>query len=159
MYERIVVTMAKLKEFFQAMRKFSPEEEKGFVFAAKYLPQHKIDELKRLMKLRMASVESRYLDVVKENVPYVSGDVGDLNERIFEEFKRISYERFAWEAFLEIKNVISGAEKKLGDSGRVLVRLSGTEPLVRVMLEGKDKEEIERLGQEIVNVIREKIAK
>jgi phosphoglucosamine mutase len=59
----------------------------------------------------------------------------------------------------EIKNVISDAEKKLGDSGRVLVRLSGTEPLVRVMLEGKDKEEIERLGQEIVNVIREKIAK
>ena len=39
----------------------------------------------------------------------------------------------------------------------MLVRLSGTEPLVRVMLEGKDKEEIERLGQEIVNVIKEKI--
>ena len=38
----------------------------------------------------------------------------------------------------EIQKAVAEAEKELGDSGRVLVRVSGTEPLVRVMLEGKD---------------------
>lgn len=39
----------------------------------------------------------------------------------------------------EIKIAIAAAEEELGDSGRVLVRVSGTEPLVRVMLEGRDE--------------------
>jgi len=38
--------------------------------------------------------------------------------------------------------------------GRLLVRYSGTEPVLRVMLEGKDQEEIRRWGQEIVDVVR-----
>ncbi len=57
----------------------------------------------------------------------------------------------------EIKNAIAAAEKELGDEGRVLVRVSGTEPLVRVMLEGKDKEKINVLAQEIAEVVRERL--
>ena len=49
------------------------------------------------------------------------------------------------------------AEKELGDKGRVLVRASGTEPLVRVMLEGKDQEKINVLAQEIAEVVRERL--
>ncbi len=54
----------------------------------------------------------------------------------------------------EIKLAIATAEKKLADKGRVLVRLSGTEPLVRVMLEGEDKKQIEMLANEIAEVIK-----
>ena len=57
----------------------------------------------------------------------------------------------------EIKKAIEAAEKELGNDGRVLVRVSGTEPLVRVMLEGKDEEKINILAQEIAQVIRERL--
>ncbi len=57
----------------------------------------------------------------------------------------------------EIKKAIAAAEKELGDEGRVLVRVSGTEPLVRVMLEGKDEEKINVLAQEIAEVIKERL--
>ena len=57
----------------------------------------------------------------------------------------------------EIKNAIKEAEKELGKDGRVLVRVSGTEPLVRVMLEGKNEEKINTLAQEIAQVIKERL--
>lgn len=57
----------------------------------------------------------------------------------------------------EIKNAIKSAEKELGDSGRVLVRVSGTEPLVRVMLEGKDEDQIKSLAEEIAEVVKERL--
>ena len=57
----------------------------------------------------------------------------------------------------EIKKAIARAESELGEDGRVLVRVSGTEPLVRVMLEGKDKKLIEKLCDEIAEVVRERL--
>ena len=57
----------------------------------------------------------------------------------------------------EIKKAIAAAEKELGNDGRVLVRVSGTEPRVRVMLEGKDEKLIEKLGNEIAEVVRERL--
>ncbi len=58
---------------------------------------------------------------------------------------------------VEIKKAIEAAEQELGDDGRVLVRVSGTEPLVRVMLEGKNEEKINVLAQEIAEVIKERL--
>lgn len=58
---------------------------------------------------------------------------------------------------IEIKKAIESAERELGDSGRVLVRVSGTEPLVRVMLEGKDEEKIRILAEEIAEVVKERL--
>lgn len=57
----------------------------------------------------------------------------------------------------DIKLAIEAAEKELGKSGRVLVRASGTEPLVRVMLEGRDEEQIERLGNTIAQIVAERL--
>ena len=57
----------------------------------------------------------------------------------------------------EVLAAIAEAEKELGESGRVLVRVSGTEPLVRVMLEGKDRALIEKLCGEIAEVVRERL--
>lgn len=57
----------------------------------------------------------------------------------------------------DIKIAVKTAEDELGKSGRVLVRASGTEPLVRVMLEGRDKEQINRLANDIAEVVRERL--
>ena len=57
----------------------------------------------------------------------------------------------------DIADAIRQAEKQLGDTGRVLVRVSGTEPLVRVMLEGENKAQIETLAREIAEVVKEKL--
>ena len=56
----------------------------------------------------------------------------------------------------EILNAIDKVSKKLGDDGRILVRASGTEPLIRVMLEGKNIKEIAALAKEVAAVIKSK---
>ncbi len=62
-------------------------------------------------------------------------------------------EKKAIEEIAEVQQTITAIEKKLGDSGRVLIRYSGTEPLLRIMLEGQDKYEITSFAQEIAAVI------
>lgn len=53
----------------------------------------------------------------------------------------------------KVKKVIAEAEKTLGDKGRLLLRNSGTEPLVRVMVEGEDGQLVNQLATKIANVI------
>ena len=54
--------------------------------------------------------------------------------------------------------VISSVESRLDGHGRLLVRYSGTEPLLRVMLEGRDEPEIRAWAQEIVDVVKEHLS-
>ncbi len=54
-----------------------------------------------------------------------------------------------------VKRAVQEAEAQLRDRGRVLLRPSGTEPLVRVMVEGADPAEVERLAAWLANVVRE----
>jgi len=58
----------------------------------------------------------------------------------------------------EIAAALASVESRLAGHGRLLVRYSGTEPLLRVMLEGKDSAEIRRWGQEIVDVVKRHLA-
>ncbi|MEW6674431.1 MAG: phosphoglucosamine mutase [Nitrospirota bacterium] len=58
----------------------------------------------------------------------------------------------------EIEEAIKDAEKRLTKKGRILVRPSGTEPKIRVMLEGEDLKLIKKLGEDISRVIKEKMA-
>lgn len=57
-----------------------------------------------------------------------------------------------------IISAVQQAEMELSGEGRVLVRVSGTEPLVRVMLEGADIEQITKLGNSIADVVRERLS-
>ena len=57
----------------------------------------------------------------------------------------------------EIVNEIKKIEEALHGAGRVLIRPSGTEPLVRVMLEGENQEEIDKMAHGLVDLILSKI--
>jgi phosphoglucosamine mutase len=57
----------------------------------------------------------------------------------------------------EIRNAVSEVENRLAGQGRLLVRYSGTEPLLRIMLEGKDQKQIEAWANEIAGVVRERL--
>jgi phosphoglucosamine mutase len=54
-----------------------------------------------------------------------------------------------------VAQAIARVEARLSGQGRLLVRYSGTEPLLRVMLEGKDEGEIRQWAQEIVDTVKE----
>lgn len=52
-----------------------------------------------------------------------------------------------------LREAVAGVEAKLGSLGRVLIRKSGTEPLIRVMIEGQDLAEIQAHARDLVTVI------
>ena len=57
----------------------------------------------------------------------------------------------------DIKEQIDRITKLLGNEGRIIVRPSGTEPLVRVMVEGPKQEEIDKYAQQIADLIKNKL--
>jgi phosphoglucosamine mutase len=57
-----------------------------------------------------------------------------------------------------IADVMTRVEGRLGHQGRLLVRYSGTEPLLRIMLEGRDKHAIELWANEIADEVRKHLA-
>jgi len=73
-----------------------------------------------------------------ENVKFAKGGEPLKNERVL--------------------SVIAEAEKKLNGSGRILVRASGTEPLIRVMAEGDDEKLVNQLVKEIAGAVKQAAA-
>ncbi len=57
-----------------------------------------------------------------------------------------------------VKSAIDEAEEQLKDTGRLVIRLSGTEPLVRVMAEGDDRQMIDDVVNQIVDVLKREAA-
>ena len=79
------------------------------------------------------------LPQVMINVP-VNGQVSNLDESV------------------AIKSAIKSVQEQLGNTGRVILRPSGTEPLIRVTLEGMDDNQVNRLAEELANVVRNELA-
>ena len=79
---------------------------------------------------RKASVATKLFTPVPQILKNVKCDVTALNDAA-------------------VAAAIAAAEKKLGSTGRVVVRPSGTEPLVRVMIEGANKKQIDGLADGI----------
>lgn len=72
-----------------------------------------------------------------------------VNVKITEDKKEL------WDKTQKITDIIAQAEQAMGENGRILVRESGTEPLVRVMIEGKDEKEVRHWTNLIADTVRE----
>ena len=68
-----------------------------------------------------------------------------------------SEKKYGFKDDKEIKNAIEKLEKEFAGNGRVLIRPSGTEPLVRVMIEGEDQKYIQKKAEEIAKLIEAKL--
>lgn len=75
-----------------------------------------------------------------------------INVRVSNEGKR----RFYTDA--DVRAAVQRAEALLGEDGRLLVRPSGTEPLLRVMTEGRDHGLITRVANDVADVLRDRLA-
>lgn len=63
-----------------------------------------------------------------------------------------------WEEKAAIKEIIETYQDELGDNGQILVRASGTEPLVRIMAEGPDQDRLEKIASAIADVVTKELA-
>jgi phosphoglucosamine mutase len=53
---------------------------------------------------------------------------------------------------------VASVEAKLGNKGRVLLRSSGTEPVLRVMVEGEDSDVVNRFAKELSDQVAEEVS-
>ncbi|HOK62409.1 MAG TPA: phosphoglucosamine mutase [Soehngenia sp.] len=99
----------------------------------------------QLLKIMIKENEkASSLNDLVENLPQVL-----INARVKPENKNKFLD------FPEIENAIKELEKKFRGTGRVLIRPSGTEPLVRVMIEGKDYDWIKKEAENLALLIEE----
>ena len=68
-----------------------------------------------------------------------------------------THKKDAYMEYPEVRAAIEALEKKFAGEGRVLIRPSGTEPLVRVMIEGRDQEEITAEAAKLARLIEETV--
>ena len=91
------------------------------------------------MGLAELTADVQKLPQVMINVP-ISGTVTDL------------------EGSSTIKDAVTKIESQLGDTGRVILRPSGTEPLIRVTLEGSDESQVKSFAAELAELVRAELA-
>ncbi len=85
------------------------------------------------------------------------GDIVKLYPQVLINAKVNSNKKYDYEKDGSIKEAIQQLEREFAGNGRVLIRPSGTEPLVRVMIEGEDQKYITKKAQELADLIEEKL--
>lgn len=86
------------------------------------------------------------------------GEMVKLYPQVLVNAKVSSDKKYDYEKDKEIKEAIEKLEKEFAGNGRVLIRPSGTEPLVRVMIEGEDQTYITKKAQEIADLIEKNLS-
>ena len=66
-------------------------------------------------------------------------------------------DKYRVEENIHVQEVMTKVETEMNGEGRILVRPSGTEPLVRVMVEAATNEDAQRFAQEIADVVQDKM--
>lgn len=123
-------------------------EQSGHVILLDYNPTG--DGILTSLMLIKAMLES------KKNASEL-GDMVRLYPQVLVNAKVSSDKKYDYEKNEEIKEAIENLEKEFAGNGRVLIRPSGTEPLVRVMIEGEDQTYITKKAQEIASLIEQKL--
>lgn len=94
--------------------------------------------------------EKKYLDEM-------IGDIKDWSQKLVNVVVD-NNKKNIWNKNKNITDFIAQKEKEMEGLGRVLVRTSGTEPLVRVMVEGKEMNMVEKVVNEIAEVVKKELA-
>ena len=100
----------------------------------------------------------QFLSVMKRNGQKASelGKVMDRYPQVMINVKITPEWKEKWKNDSEIEELIAAKQRELGTSGRILVRESGTEPLIRVMIEGKRFNQINDMAVQISEKIKER---
>ena len=86
--------------------------------------------------------------------------ITELNSRNTRFWKKDKYDydkKNQYKEDKEIQEEIEKLEKEFAGNGRVLIRPSGTEPLIRVMIEGENQEYIKEKAERLAKLIEEKL--
>ena len=84
-------------------------------------------------------------------------DIIQIYPQVLLNAKVNSVKKYSYKDDKIIQEKIEDLEKEFATEGRVVIRPSGTEPLIRVMIEGKDKDYISKKAEELVKTIEERL--
>ena len=96
--------------------------------------------------------------LLEKNVPLSNiCDIMQVYPQVLVNAKVNNERKKEYENDKDIQNMIKDLQKEFSNDGRIVIRPSGTEPLIRVMIEGKNKEEISLKANILANLIEEKL--
>ncbi len=98
------------------------------------------------------------LAIMKQTGKALSELVADMPKYPQEMINVRTESRMDPDASPEIRAAVAAAEGELADTGRVVLRASGTEPVIRVMVEGQDKEQVAALAKRLAAVVADAAA-
>ncbi len=102
----------------------------------------------------------RLLSVLRRSGKKLSqlGAVMQVYPQVMKNIRADSVMKSALKVDAGVEKIIADAQHQLKGDGRILVRASGTEPVIRVMIEGKDKQEIDALVSQVAEALEERLS-